>query len=69
MYDLEFTPGMRSAKVGTVPMLIILRYNYGLHEGQRVLWREASHGSKYHTGIVRGTEPVLFLDRHWGPTG
>ena len=60
--DLELKRA-RYAKVGTVPLMIILRYNYGLKLGQRVLWREARHGTKFKQGVIRGTHPVLFLER------
>lgn len=59
-------PRQWPAKVGTIPMLIILRYNYSLQPGQRILWREAKDGSKWEPGIVDEYDEVidhLFLSR------
>lgn len=62
----EMPPRAWPAKVGTIPMLIYLRYNYKLEKGQHIQWREAKHGSQWSGGIVDEYDEEidrLFLSR------
>lgn len=66
-----------SAKEGTVPVLINLRYHYNLRRGLRVRYRrvhQLTRGrrlrmrsswwtEKWEWGIVQSTEPILFIDK------
>lgn len=52
-------PKIWSAKVGTIPMLIVLRYNYKLKIGKTVLWRKEGSGEKYHQGRI---EDIAYKD-------
>lgn len=47
-----------SAKIGTIPALIMLRYNYKLRVGQNILWRYPEPGFKYEHGTVDNTFPL-----------
>lgn len=39
-------------KVGTVPGLVILRYNYKIEPNKRIVFRNADYGTKWQTGII-----------------
>lgn len=51
------------AKVGTKPALVILYRRYALRHGQFIWYRNASDGSRWESGIVTKTEPILFIDQ------
>lgn len=52
-----------SAKVGTVPMMIKVKGNKPLTVGQRIEWREDSHGTKWSGAMVDRLEPIMFITR------
>jgi len=51
------------AKIGTIPMNIILRNCANVKIGDRVQFRVNMHGSKWETGIVDKLEPIIFIER------
>ena len=50
-----------SAKVGTIPMLIIRDRRKKAVVGARIKFRKAERWSPWMPGIVTATEPVLFI--------
>ena len=51
------------AKIGTVPMNIILRNCANVKIGDSVQFRMNTHGSKWETGVVNRLEPIIFIER------
>jgi hypothetical protein len=51
------------AKVGTIPMRIILRNATNVKIGDRVKFRMPMPGSKWETGIVDRLTPRIFIER------
>lgn len=43
---------IHSCKIGTVPRLVILRYNYKIEIGKKIIYRDWQHGSQWHRAII-----------------
>ena len=55
-----------SCKEGTIPELIVLRYNYKIREGLRIIYRHENEGqNNWRTGIIWRVNPdgYFFIDR------
>ena len=52
-----------NAKVGTMPMRIIVRGNKPPAVGKFLWWREDRHRTKWEHAVVDRLEPILFISR------
>lgn len=52
-----------NAKVGTVPMRIVIWGNEPPQIGQRVRWKTTDHRARWEYAIVDRLEPVLFISK------
>jgi len=53
----KFHAKMRPAKIGTIPMVVVLDGRCTIAVGKRVRWKE-SIGGKWETGVVDNVEPL-----------
>ena len=53
----EFNRKSRPAKVGTIPMLIVIDGRCSIEVGKRIRWKEQL-GDKWQTGIISNVDPL-----------